>query len=362
VGGPVGGPVSDPHSPLQATALTRHRAAAIDLDPVAVRWALAPMNADPQRLFRWEPWVRSYLITQELLRPLDFVELRADEAVGSHGTRMVVRDADGAPHALATLIAPPMAVFTGSPDAKPPQRGQIDLVLGWAQLREERQPEILTQLHDQFAFWGSLVPIHTERMRRTREVLEAAIELSVFVQMRFKPLDYSPQVQPMITTPGHGALPSGHCTQAYVVYEVLRALLNCTDSDDHGRRALNLQFTRLVERISMNRVVAGVHFPVDNLAGRLLGTVIGRYMAHRAGAAASVPSASFDGRQVPADQEFDPSSQKLFSGEPTDPQVQPPYYRTGSDIDLSTLPGNGLIGELWERARGEIVELSLGFA
>jgi hypothetical protein len=65
---------------------------------------------------------------------------------------------------------------------------------------------------------------------------------------------------------------------------------------------------------------------------------------------------------VPADQEFDPSSQKLFSGEPTDPQVQPPYYRTGSDIDLSTLPGNGLIGELWERARGEIVELSLGFA
>jgi hypothetical protein len=169
VGGPVGGPVSDPHSPLQATALTRHRAAAIDLDPVAVRWALAPMNADPQRLFRWEPWVRSYLITQELLRPLDFVELRADEAVGSHGTRMVVRDADGAPHALATLIAPPMAVFTGSPDAKPPQRGQIDLVLGWAQLREERQPEILTQLHDQFAFWGSLVPIHTERMRRTRQ-------------------------------------------------------------------------------------------------------------------------------------------------------------------------------------------------
>ena len=45
--------------------------------------------------------------------------------------------------------------------------------------------------------------------------------MSVLVEMRFKhelacwrPADYSFQVQPMITTPGHGSLPSGHCTQS----------------------------------------------------------------------------------------------------------------------------------------------------
>ena len=59
-----------------------------------------------------------------------------------------------------------------------------------------------------------------------------AIQLAVGIEMRMKhelacwrPVQYSPHVQPMITTPGHGSLPSGHATQAYVVAHVLQTLL-----------------------------------------------------------------------------------------------------------------------------------------
>ena len=34
-----------------------------------------------------------------------------------------------------------------------------------------------------------------------------------------------PQMQPMITTPGHGTFPMGHATQAYAVAYVLKQLL-----------------------------------------------------------------------------------------------------------------------------------------
>ena len=63
--------------------------------------------------------------------------------------------------------------------------------------------------------------------------------MAVLVEMRFKhelacwrPADHSYQIQPMITTPGHGTLPSGHCTQSYMVYELLKALLNTMREGD----------------------------------------------------------------------------------------------------------------------------------
>src|SRR5205085_10058246 len=143
-------------------------------------------------------------------------------------------------------------------------RKQIGLVLNWAELREERATEIIAQIDPQYAFWSSIVYLHPDRTRRTFELINMVLQLCVFVEMRFKhalgcyrPVEYDAQVQPMITTPGHGTFPMGHGTNTYAVSYVLRQLLQL---DTHPRfRWVIDQLDRVSARISTNRVIAGVH-------------------------------------------------------------------------------------------------------
>ena len=73
----------------------------------------------------------------------------------------------------------------------------------------------------QYAFWASVVPLYPLRHPRTLELIQLAIRLAKYVEMCFKHTlsvrrahEYSPQIQPIIQTPGHGAFPSGHATEA----------------------------------------------------------------------------------------------------------------------------------------------------
>lgn len=313
---------------------------------------------------RWEPWVRSLLCGQALNSNLGFVVDVGTAAPAGNPTDVPLSvtlttwlPGMKSRHALVTLHRPPETVF----------HEQVKQVLAWADLREERIPEVLTQIANTYAFWGSLIPLHTERMRHTRELLEAAVQLAMFVEMRFKhelacwrPVDYCPQVQPMVTTPGHGSLPSGHCVEAYVIKEVLQALLGMTDPKDPLQNQLHQQFENTAARIATNRVVAGVHFPVDNLAGRLLGRVLGRYFVlycdrHLRNRKDYMgPTRIFTGNTCPADAEFLPHSQSLDSL--TD------IYSLGTEtfpadlaIELSVLT------ELWDAARDELTALQLPF-
>ena len=113
-------------------------------------------------------------------------------------------------------------------------------------------------------------------------------------------------MQPIILTPGHATLPSGHATEAFATALVLRELLRESGSpyDDasYGR-----QFFRLAARMAINRTVAGVHFPIDSVAGAMLGLTLGNYFLARVGAAYSdanprvYMAAHFDGAAVWAD-------------------------------------------------------------
>ena len=310
--------------------MNRHRGACMDPGDDKV-WGLK-QRPDPQshdHLHRWEPWVRSYLCAQALTSDLSFVVLgdvngRAPETLQDgqaskfNVTLFAGLPGQAKPMPLVRLVRPTQEAF----------ERQVASVLTWADLREERLPEVLTQIGNCFAFWGALVPLHAERLRYTREVLDAAVQFAMFVEMRFKhelacwrPADLSPQVQPMVTTPGHGSLPSGHCTEAFVIKEVLEALLGMDLAQDDPN--LHRQFERTAARIATNRVVAGVHFPIDNLAGRLLGTVLGRYFVFRSkgmlsnGAPWTSEFRTFHGDRCNGLEEFDPDRQDLNM---TDPQ------------------------------------------
>ena len=133
-------------------------------------------------------------------------------------------------------------------------------------------------------------------------MLDLAFSLAVHVEMRFKhvfastrPVEMSPQIQPMIPTPGHGSWPSGHATEAFIVATVLEALLNATNPAAANGSACREQLQRLAARIAVNRTVAGVHFPVDSAVGRLLGTALGEFFIARS-TGTSVRHRTFDGR------------------------------------------------------------------
>src|SRR4029079_1156265 len=114
-------------------------------------------------------------------------------------------------------------------------------------------------------------------------LLWTALRLANHAEMRFKhalacrrAVEMSPQVQPLVLTPGHGSLPSGHSTEASIVAHVLWRLLKTADNTKDF--SWLEQLMRQAARIAINRTIAGLHFPVDSAAGQLLGLTLGEYL------------------------------------------------------------------------------------
>jgi hypothetical protein len=225
---------------------------------------------DVTQMDRWEPWVRAYIAIGEMMRGIDFQ---------TSGNAFQVRSFVSGPTSsslIAEIQRPAQTTF----------EQQIPLVLSWAELRNERATEILAQIDPQYAFWSSIIYLHPDRTRRTFELINMVLQFCVYVEMRFKhalgcyrPVEYNAQVQPMITTPGHGTFPMGHGANTYAVCYVLRQLLQL-DAWPRLRRVIG-QLDRVSARITTNRVIAGVHFPVDSMAGRMLGVALGEYFVGR---------------------------------------------------------------------------------
>ena len=232
---------------------------------------------------------------------------------------------------------------------------QLDLVAAYADLRADRAVEIVDQRTPPIAFWSSVVGLTAHRHKKTLQLIDLVFSLCIFVEMRFKhifasirPVALSPQIQPMIETPGHGSWPSGHATEAFAVATLLQALLDTvpgTGSPPNGTLSRE-QLQRLAARIATNRVVAGVHYPVDSAAGRLLGTALAEFLVARA-TGTRVHERGFDGR--------------LFegpNGEPLDFSLHQSmdhtsgnaYTRSASTTGVGNAP---LLNWLWEEALKE---------
>ncbi|QOZ27537.1 PA-phosphatase [Bradyrhizobium sp. CCBAU 51753] len=237
-----------------------------------------PSIEDAAQLERWEPWVRAYTAIGEMLQGISFAPTTTGNGFQVQSSQSAASSTTASPFVIAAIERPNQATFVA----------QLPIVLSWAELRDERATEIMAQIDPQYAFWSSIIYMHPDRTKRTFELINIVLQFCVYVEMRFKhalacwrPVEYNAEVQPMITTPGHGSFPSGHSTQAHAVAYMLKQLLFLDRGGTTGYDKIKDQLDRQAARIAVNRTVAGVHFPVDSMAGRMLGVALGEYFVGR---------------------------------------------------------------------------------
>ncbi|MGI9510239.1 MAG: phosphatase PAP2 family protein [Geminicoccaceae bacterium] len=251
---------------------------------------------------------------------------------------------------------------------------QLDIVDQYADLRSDRTAEILAQLNAPTAYFSSIVALDNSRFPKTLELLNATLRLaySVVIQIKHglacrRPHEYSPQIQPMIPVPQHGAFPSGHATEgfiaAYVFWMLLRAVRDQATSPTSPSGATQYadvtwgtQFMRLASRIAINRTVAGVHFPADSAAGALLGLTLGRYLAGRCnyavmpGTSIQYDAWNFDGATFPGTQDF--HWEDLFDVT-TQTQSATAYATSAASPSLPATDQSPALQWLWDEAVDE---------
>lgn len=241
------------------------------------------------------PFARAQVCGADLLSNLEFMETGPHTIVVKH--RSPSRN-------IATIVRPARAYTF---------QQQALRVESWAALRSERTPEILSQIGPQFDFWSSVANLNPAYAPFSRELVAVALALASSVVQRVKlslvvprPADFSPRVQPMFDAPGFYAYPSGHATQAFMVARLLKVLTR-PDGSDQGTThdELSLQLARQAERIATNRVVAGIHYPIDSAAGCALGMALADYFIHRCDGS-DWCERTFNGDAYPESEDFDP--------------------------------------------------------
>jgi membrane-associated phospholipid phosphatase len=312
---------------------------------------------DPDPMSRWEPWVRRQVIGFELLSSLKF---------SSKGT---AADAQGTLSAasgdLVTIYRPAPAVI---------RRTQLPIVFGYADLRRDRASEIQSQITEFFPFFATVCHLHPDRSRFTLELLTALRFAVVATQMRVKhalamprPVDYSAQIMPMIQTPGHSTFPAGHAVESFMFATVLAKLTAGREKQLYGSdRRFRDKLMWLAARISINRVVAGVHFPVDIAAGMVLGLQLGRYFGalfrenaeREKQTAKPLQSWTFDARNYGED-DFrwgkiletidNDNNEETLSPEKNDK----PFLERGNPCEPEPLPADSPLLWLWQHAAAE---------
>lgn len=290
--------VYDSEDALLAQAMRKMRAKILRPSdprlPARAGGLLVPPDTGAAALWRWDAPFRVQAVVAELMGRVAIEDAKyADpdalaEVNSSRSWRLWSVSPGGRRVAAVLELVPPADGFEYSP--------QVDKVVRAAVEREDRLPEILSQLVEIRQFFGAVTGLNAQPLPAIAELLQVAWEWATLIVMRLKhcvaelrPFQRSAQVIPVIDTPGHGSLPSGHATMAALTAELLARVLypNVADPHEANRRDM---LHRLAARIAFNRVVAGVHFQMDSAAGQALGLQLARLFAGMAGDHARVES------------------------------------------------------------------------
>ncbi len=343
-GGTGGGTASGTsNAVVGADALILSRAAIVGPFNGAVLHATEPGFDQPANLALWAEGPRHEACFSQLVEGLLFRTRSGPKEALLEFANLQASSIQRRP--LVRLRAPTKAQF----------RKQLDLVAAYADLRADRAVEIVEQKLPPIAFWSSVVGLTAHRHKKTLQLIDLVFSLSVLVEMRFKqifaslrPVAFSPQIQPMIETPGHGSWPSGHATEAFAVAVLLEALLDAahTGPGTPNGALSREQLQRLAARIATNRVVAGVHYPVDSACGRLLGTALAEFLVARA-TGTKLHERGFDGRlfEGPGGEPLDFSLHQSM-----DHTHGNAYTRSAATVGVGNAP---LLNWLWEEALKE---------
>jgi hypothetical protein len=154
----------------------------------------------------------------------------------------------------------------------------------------------------------------------------------------------------MIPTPHHGSFPSGHATEAHAVARVLFHLVaKCPKAGYAGAVAqLSEQMMRQAARIAINRTVAGMHYPVDSMAGQTLGFAMAEYFMQRCGAAeAKVAPVTLDAALDPGIDDFSGTEIYNPSTGAYKAPTTPAFYTRGTDVTVAV---STVLKWLWDQA------------
>lgn len=239
-------------------------------------------------------------------------------------------------------------------------RWQAASVLARSPKRADRLPEIYVQMDDVWPFWQALTRVDEVAAPRTMELLHVSLQFATRVVMQVKQLVDCPRpsevndlIVPMIDMPGHGSLPSGHATSAFMLSGVLQALLGLRGKDGHLMSQL---LRRLAFRVAYNREVAGVHYPIDSLAGRLLGMTLAEFMC----AAAGDGTGAFAGAAFDTTKWGETNSQALArANEDTDVFDKKAFPGIGQAVEHTLTRDHDYLVQMWGLAREELGEHGL---
>lgn len=159
---------------------------------------------------------------------------------------------------------------------------EIEGMLELAPEREERSMEIIDQDDADGAanYWLGMLQISPARNPATYLMLRVGRRIGEHVVMCLKgyfraprPSQVCPAILPMIDPPATPSFPAGHAVQAYLMsyllaYSLPNIPLQTTPKELDAAQG---PLFDLAYRVSQNRVVAGLHFPIDIIAGRAVG-------------------------------------------------------------------------------------------